>query len=403
MAGVSTLGSAPRSGIFLSFFFRLRGRGLKVTPQQWLTLVEGLAGGLHGSSLIGFYNLARSIMVRDESELDDFDLAFAEHFAGAAAAVAAIEQEIWDWLDRPASSRPIDVAWQRLMETVDVEALRAAFEERLRTQEERHDGGNRWIGTGGTSPFGHSGVHPGGLRVGGAPGAGTAVQVAAERRYQEHRRDQVLDTRQLGLALKKLRTLERQAESDELDVDATIDHTAREGGELELVFDRPRRNNLSLLMAMDVGGSMEPFRHLVDRLFSAAHRARHFKRFEHVYFHNCVYEQVYADARFLEPIPLPTLFRREDRQTRLVLVGDAFMYPGELTDRYGAIDLMERNEQPGLVFLQRLRDHYPHSAWLNPMPRRLWRAPTIDIIGRLFPMYPLTVDGVHELARDLSG
>jgi uncharacterized protein with von Willebrand factor type A (vWA) domain len=283
-----------------------------------------------------------------------------------------------------------------------VDALREEFDRRLAKQTERHDGGSYWIGTGGESAFGHGGVHPGGIRVGGEGGGGSAVQVAAERRYQEHRRDVVLDTRQLGLALKKLRALERTGPADELDLDATIDRTAREAGDLELVFTPPRENRLALLLAMDIGGSMWPFREMVDTLFSAAHRVQHFKRFDHVYFHNCVYEQVYGNAAFSDKIPLAELFRRFDRETRLVLVGDAYMYPGEITDRYGSINWVERNEQPGAVSLRRLRDHFTHCGWLNPMERRFWSAPSIRLIREVFPMYPLTVEGVEELAKDLS-
>jgi uncharacterized protein with von Willebrand factor type A (vWA) domain len=394
--------ATEHSGLFLGFFYRLRGRGLRVTPQQWVTLIEAMAQGLHGSSLIGFYSLARGIMVKDESELDDFDLTFAEHFKGIEGSLPAIEEEVWEWLSKPIEAYEIDPDWIKYLDEVDVEALREEFERRLSEQIEQHDGGDHWIGTGGTSPFGHSGYHPGGIRVGGQPGGGSAVQVAAERRYREHRRDLVLDTRQLGLALKKLRALERVGPTDELDVDATIDRTAREGGELELVFDSPRSNNLSVLLAMDIGGSMEPYRHLVELLFSAAHGARHFKRFDHVYFHNCIYERVYADARFLDQVPLHELFRRFDRETRLVLVGDAHMYPGELTDRYGAIDYMERNEQPGAVYLERVRDHFKHCAWLNPMPERWWSSPSVQLVNRIFEMYPLTVDGVARLSKELS-
>ncbi len=390
------------AGFMLSFFYRLRGHGLRVTPQQWLTVLEGLAKGLHGSSLVGFYSLARSILVRDEGELDDFDLCFAAHFEGREAAVAAIEDEVWSWLENPAASVAIDPRWRAVLDAVDVEGLREEFEKRLKEQTERHDRGDHFIGTGGTSAFGHSGSHPGGMRVGGEGGGGSAVQVAAERRYREHRRDLVLDTRQLSLALKKLRALKRVGPADELDLDATIDRTAREGGELDLVFAPPRENRLTLLLAMDVGGSMWPFRKLVDTLFSAAHRVKHFKRFEHVYFHNCVYESVYGDASFSGPIPLSELFRRHDRETRLVLVGDAHMYPGEITDRYGALNWVERNEKPGSAYLELLGEHFRHSAWLNPMPERMWSAPSVRLIRRIFPMFPLTVQGVQELASALS-
>lgn len=393
---------AEHAGVLLSFFYRLRGHGLKVTPQQWLTVLEGLARGLHGSSLAGFYSLARAILVRDEAELDDFDLCFAAHFEGMEGAATTIEQEIWQWLERPVAPYTVDPEWRAVLDAVDVEGLREEFERRLREQTERHDGGDQWIGTGGTSPFGHGGSHPGGFRIGGEGGGGSAVQVAAERRYREHRRDLVLDTRQLSLALKKLRALERLGPAAELDLDATIDRTAREGGELALVFAPPRENRLSLLLAMDVGGSMWPYRELVDTLFSAAHRVRHFKRFDHMYFHNCVYEKVYGNAAFTQQVPLSELLRLHDRETRLVLVGDAHMYPGEITDRYGSINWIERNERPGADSLERLRDHFRHSAWLNPMPERMWAAPSVRLIRRIFPMYPLTVQGVEDLARELS-
>jgi len=395
-------GAGGEAGIFLPFFYRLRSHGLKVTPNQWLTLIEALAKGLHGSSLVGFYSLSRGILVKDESELDDFDVCFAEHFRGVDTAAAEIEREIWEWLENPAPPRVADPAWRRMLDSVDVEALREEFDRRLREQTERHDRGDRWIGTGGTSPFGHSGSHPGGIRVGGDGGGGSAVQVAGERRYREHRRDVVLDTRQLSLALKKLRALERTGPADELDLAATIDRTAREGGELELVFRPPPENRLSLLLAMDIGGSMWPYRNLVDLLFSAAHRSRHFKRFDHVYFHNCIYEAVYEDARFHGQIPLADLFRRFDRETRLVLVGDAHMYPGEITDRFGAINWTERNERPGAVYLKRVRDHFRHCAWLNPMGRTAWSSPSVRLVREIFPMYPLTIHGVEELAKDLS-
>ena len=395
-------GTGGGPGIFLPFFYRLRSHGLKVTPKQWLTLIEALAHGLHGSSLVGFYSLARAILVKDESELDDFDLCFAAHFEGAEWAAAEIEKEVWDWLENPAPPHAADPVWRRMLDAVDVDALREEFERRLREQTERHDGGDRWIGTGGTSPFGHSGAHPGGIRVGGDGGAGSAVQVAAERRYREHRRDVVLDTRQLSLALKKLRTLERTGPADELDLEATIDRTAREGGELDLVFRPPSENRLGLLLAADIGGSMWPYRDLVDLLFSVAHRARHFKHFDHVYFHNCIYEGVYTEASFHEHIPLADLFRRFDRETRLVLVGDAHMYPGEITDRFGAVNWTERNQQPGAVYLRRVRDHFRRCAWLNPMETTAWSAPSIRLVREIFPMYPLTVKGVEDLAKDLS-
>lgn len=395
-------GKSQTGSLFLSFFFRLRERGLKVTPDQWLALVRGLCLGLHGASLTGFYSLARSLLAKDESELDDFDQAFAVHFRGAEESAAALEEEIWRWLENPLPPLPVDPEWRRVFDEVDVAALREELERRLQEQTERHDGGSRWVGTGGTSPFGHSGYHPGGIRVGGRGRLGSAVKVAAERRFREHRRDLVLDTRQFGVALKKLRALRREGPAEELDVEATIDRTAREAGELTLVFRPPRENRLDLLLAMDVGGSMEPHRPLVDLLFSAAHGANHFHRFEHLYFHNCVYGRFYRDSWFEQAVPAHDLARRYGRETRLVLVGDATMYPGELTDPGGSVHTWERDEEPGLAHLKRLRDHFPRTAWLNPLDERGWSAPSVRLIRTVFPMYPLTVRGVETLARELA-
>jgi hypothetical protein len=389
-------------GLFLGFYFRLRAHGLRVTPRQWLALFDGLARGLHGASLMGFYSLARCLLVKDESELDDFDQAFAEHFRGVPEALPDLEAEVLAWLESPIPPHVIDPALREVLDAVDVEALRAELERRLQEQKERHDGGNYWIGTGGTSAFGNAGYHPGGIRIGGQRGHGSAVQVAAQRRHREHRRDLVLDTRQLAVALRKLRALSRQGPAEELDLEATIDRTAREAGELSLIFQPPRQNELAVLLVMDVGGSMEPYRRLVDVLFSATHRARHFKRLAHAYFHNCVYDRVYEDAAFERPVPLGELFRRFEPDTRLVLVGDAHMYPGELLDRHGSIQWTERNEEPGIAYLRRLGAHFRHAAWLNPMHPRMWAAPSVTIVRNVFEMYPLTVEGVDALARALA-
>lgn len=399
---VSSLPAAQdHAGLFLGFFFRLRRAGLPVSPTEWLALVEGLAKGLHGSSLIGFYSLSRCLLVKDESRLDLFDQVFAEHFQNVAG-LPEIEKDIWDWLKDPIPPFTLDPELRKVLDTVDVERLRQLFEERLRQQDARHDGGDRWIGTGGTSPFGHSGFHPGGIRVGGEGRWGSAVQVAAARRYREHRHDLMLDVRQLSVALRKLRRLKREGLASELDLPGTIDRTAREAGDLSLVFQPPRKNNLSLLLLLDVGGSMDPYRRLVSLLFSAAHASRHFRRFSYYYFHNCVYGQVYRDAAFQDPVPTPSLLHTWDRDTRLVMVGDAYMYPGELTDRHGAIQWEDRNETPGLVWLRRLRQHFRHAAWINPMSYRMWESPSVVMIQNVFEMWPLTVEGVARLAGSLA-
>ncbi len=393
---------APYTGIFLEFFYLLRSRGLKVTPDQWLSLVRAMSMGLHGSSLMGFYSLSRGILVRDESELDDFDMCFAKHFQGVDIPIKEIEEDVFNWLREPIAPYEVDPELRKVLDAVDVDKLREEFEKRLEEQKTRHNGGSKWVGTGGTSPFGHSGYHPGGIRVGGQGRLGSAVQVAAARRYKEHRKDVVLDTRQLSVALKKLRALKREGPAEELDLERTISQTARQGGELELVFQAPRENNMELLLAMDVGGSMEPYRRLVDLLFSAAHGARHFKRFKHVYFHNCIYDSVYFDSQFNEPLALHELMKMFGRDVRLVLVGDAHMYPGELLDPGGSIHWWDRNPEPGVSYLRKLREHFRYCAWLNPMTERFWNSPSVTIVSQVFDMLPLTIEGVEQLAVELS-
>ena len=277
------------------------------------------------------------------------------------------------------------------------------FEERLKEQNERHDGGNRWIGTGGTSPFGHGGVNPAGIRVGGAGGGGRAVQVAAQRRFKNYRTDLVLDTRQIGMALRRLRRLGRDGLATELDIDATIDATAKNAGELDIHFSPPRENRLKVMLLMDVGGSMDPFANLVSRLFSAAHQASHFREFTPLYFHNCVYSQLYPTARLRDGTKTIEILRRHQPETRLIIVGDAHMAPYELTSRYGAIDYWHQNEVDGHSWLNKLKNHFQKAVWLNPIPKRFWNHPTIHLIGQVFPMYELTLNGLEDAIEALHG
>src|SRR5262245_9001971 len=299
--------------------------------------MQALELGLHDSSLDGFYRVARSVCVKEVGQLDAFDVAFLAHFRGVKFEALAIVGELLDWLSDPRAFQGLSEAERRMIERLDLAELRRRFEERLREQERRHDGGNRWIGTGGTSPFGHSGVHPTGLRVGGGSGGRSAMQLAEERRFREYRRDVVLDVRQIDLALRRLRRLGREGAPDELDLPETIARTARNAGELDLVFHPPKRNRMKLVLLTDVGGSMDPHASLVERLFTAASRVGRFARFRHYYFHNCVYDEVYEDAWFRQPVPLADLLAESSRDERLVIVGDALMHPAELLSAGGAL------------------------------------------------------------------
>lgn len=397
-AAIQTAGKEP---LFLDFFYLLREQDIPVSSREWLMFVECLQKGLAAADLYRFYALARCTLIKSEQHYDLFDRCFAHYFSGAEPPVG-FSKAFEEWLQTPIPAVDLSPEELALLETHSPEELRKMFEERLKEQDERHDGGNKWIGTGGTSPFGHSGQNPQGIRMGGSGGGRQAIQIASKRRFQEYRSDLVLDVRQLGMALRKLRRLGREGVADEIDIDATIDATARNAGDITPALRPPRENRLKVLLLMDVGGSMDPFALLSSRLFSAAHQASHFKEFHAFYFHNCIYEAVYRDARMTDAMPTPELLRWLQPQTRVIVVGDAFMAPYELLSEYGAIDYWHDNQIPGIKWLQRISDHFEKTAWLNPMSERYWHHPTINAIGELFPMFELTLKGLDAAVTELA-
>ncbi|MBW1713729.1 MAG: VWA domain-containing protein, partial [Deltaproteobacteria bacterium] len=353
------------------------------------------------SSLNVFYYLARALLVKSETYYDQYDQAFSACF-GKIKTRPEITDEVLEWLQDPLNRLSLDPEELERLQRMDLDELRRLFEERLREQTERHDGGGRWIGTGGTSPFGHSGAHPAGIRIGGPGGGGRAIQVAAERRFRNYRTDVTLDVRQIKVALKRLRHFQRTGPEDELDLEATIDETCKNAGEIELIFGRARKNTVKVCLMMDSGGSMTPFAHLVNRLFSAAHQMAHFKDLKYFYFHNCIYQDLYADIYNSKSMPTAQVLANLDSDYKLILVGDAHMSPSELFSKGGAIDYYYHNEQPGIEWLQRTADHFRYAVWLNPITRRqLWVHPTIKAVGRIFPMFEMTVDGLEEAVKAL--
>ncbi|PRQ04666.1 VWA domain containing CoxE-like protein [Enhygromyxa salina] len=400
MTAAAAIGSGRGIPLFLDFFYKLRARGLKVSAHNWLALLDAIARGLHGSTLDGFYTVARCILVNDEGDYDGFDLAFAETFRGVVADLEHMVSQLDEWLRDPKQLMHLDPAMLEQLEQIGLEELRRQLLERLAEQKERHEGGNRWVGTGGTSPFGQGGMHPSGVRMGGRGGGRSALAVADARRFRELRKDLVIDTRQMGMALRRLRRLERKGGLEELDIDGTVDETARNCGDLEIVMRPPRKNDVRMLLLLDVGGSMDPHAELVSRLFSAAHQHGGFKELESYYFHNCVYSRVYEDAAFTKPVTIDSLLRRTDSNWYLVLVGDAWMHPGELMMTSSSFWSLEAAPS-GLRCLAKLADHFPKSAWINPEPPRLWEAPTISEIRRLFEMVPLTLDGLGDLVENM--
>ena len=381
----------------MDFLYELRRRGLPVSLNQWLSLMDALEKGLHRSSLTGFYNVARSLLTTSEVDFDTFDKAFSVFFQGIEEEAMELSEELLGWLKSPeAFLETLSPEQRKYFDQMGLDDLRKLFEDTLKEQQERHDGGSRWVGTGGRSPFGWGGFHPGGIRVGGRGLRRSAVQIAAQRLFREYRKDLVLDVRKIQVALRKLRELTREGVKDELDVEATIDATCKNAGELEFVYAPRRRNNVRVLLLMDVGGSMTPHARLVSRLFSAANSSNHFRDFRYYYFHNCVYEQVYGRASFRDPVPVAEILRSTSPDYKLVLVGDACMNPIELMSPGGAIHYWERNLRPGLEWLKDLADFYERRVWLNPDSPRLWRHVTVRAIRELYPMFPLTIQGLED-------
>ena len=385
--------------MFTEFFYILRKRNVPVSITEWMTFMEALARG-YVTNLDEFYFLARAILVKSEAHYDHYDVAFQEYFNGIEAP-PEISEQILGWLEDPLNQMTRAEERQALIDSLDFDELLRELEKRLKEQTEQHDGGDYWIGRGGTSPFGHSGRNPAGIRIGGQPGGRGAIQIAQQRRFRNYRHDLTLDVRQIKIALKRLRRLSRTGLEDELDLEQTIEVTAKNAGEIELMWRRRRKNAVKVLLLMDVGGSMEPFALLCSRLFSAAHSSNHFKDFRYYYFHNCIYDNLYQDIERREAISTDHLLRTLEPDYKLLLVGDASMDLTELVNRYGAINYYERNEIPGVVWLKRIAEHFTHCVWLNPDNPRFWVHPTVYTIGRLFPMFSLTLEGLGEAVKRL--
>ncbi len=396
--------------MFIDFFFVLRRKGVPVSITEWMSFIEAMYNGHFQSSLNHLYYIGRAFLVKSEAYYDAYDLAFQEFFGGIATQDVELEK-VLDWLENPLNRLP-KMSPEEMMEfqkqleefkrTHDMEELMRQFRERLKEQKERHDGGHKWVGTGGYSPFGAYGYHPGGIRVGGESWMQSAAKVAEERRFRNYRNDIILDVRQTKMALKKLRELKREGAQEELDIDETIDKTAKEGGEIELVFNRSRENSVRIILLMDTGGSMLPYTELCEKLFSAATQTDHFKEFRYYFFHNCIYQDIYEDIANYKRVPTEKLFSLFNKNYKLILVGDARMAYSELFDINGCIDYFSTNDKPGLEWLSRIRDHFPHSVWLNPTHKNFWGHYTVDTIGKLFPMYELTIDGLKDAIKALT-
>ncbi|HEC39467.1 hypothetical protein LCGC14_0858040 [marine sediment metagenome] len=318
-----------------------------------------------------------------------------------------IKEEIFKWLQQNIEAAGGNAALQELLSQFsNLEELQKLLEQLMQEQDEEHNYGDHWIGTQGTSPFGNSGQNPMGMRIGGSAGMRSAVQIAEKRIFKDYRKDIVLDTRQIKLALKRLKKLEEIGKQDELNIDKTIDQTAKNGGDIDLIFEKRRKNDVKIVLLMDVGGSMTPYAHLVNLLFSAANNMSHWKDFKHYYFHNCIYESLYFNGRRNpeESIEFDDFLKKFDSSYKIVIVGDAAMASWELTEKYGSIYYYHKNEMPGIFYIQEIANHFKNNViWLNPeLIRPEWSPWTRKIISSIIPMYGLTIEGIEDAMKYLK-
>ncbi|WP_099558893.1 vWA domain-containing protein [Hartmannibacter diazotrophicus] len=390
--------------MFLTFFAELKSAGVPVSLREYLDLMGAMEKGLPEGRVEEFYFLARSLLVKDETNLDRYDRVFASVFKGLDLMSEVPQTEIpAEWLKKMIEKTLNDEEKAAIEALGGFDKLMETLKQRLAEQKERHQGGNKWIGTGGTSPFGAYGCNPEGVRIGQHESRHRRAVKVWDRRDFKDLDDRVeIGTRNIKLALKRLRRFARHGAADELDLSGTIDATARQGW-LDVRMRPERHNAVRLILLLDVGGSMDDHVRMSEELFSAARSE--FKYLEHFYFHNCLYERVWKDnrRRHGETIPTEQLFNTFPRETRIVIVGDASMSPYEIAYAGGSVE--HWNEEPGSAWLQRLTAAFPKTAWLNPLDERLWGyTQSVGMVRQLMTgrMYPLTLAGLDDAMRALS-
>ncbi len=385
--------------MYADFIVGLRGAGVPVSITEHLALIGAMKAGAAHYSVEDFYFLARATLVKDERYFDRFDAQFGRYFKALESEAAPAGAIPDDWLRALAEKHLSPEEMAKIESLGGFDALMDTLKKRLEEQDEAHHGGNKWIGTGGTSPFGHSGYNPEGVRIGGEGRHGRAAKVWDKREYKDLDDGVQLNTRTMKMALRKLRRFARQGASTELDVTGTIRATAAKGGLLDLQMTPERRNAVKVLLFLDVGGSMDAHVKSTSELFSAARSE--FKHLEHFYFHNCVYEQVWK-ASGDKPVPTLEVLRTYGSDYRLIFVGDASMNPYEISHRGGAVD--HWNDEAGSVWMQRLVGHYRRAAWLNLTPQHQWRhTSSIGMMETIMAhrMYPMTLRGLDDMIVDL--
>ena len=388
--------------MLIDFFFTLKDAKIPVSIKEFLTLLEALQKNVIDTSLDDFYYLARLTLVKDEAHYDKFDRAFGLYFKGIAANFDEKSQIPLDWLLQR-MKRELTDEQRAQLEKFGYDKLMDRLAELLKEQKERHEGGSKWIGTGGTSPFGHGGTNPEGIRIGGKGGSRTAVKVWEERAFKDYDGEREIGTRNIKVALRRLRKFAREGAHEELALDATIHATASNAGFLDLKMQPERKNNIKVLMLFDVGGSMDDHIERTEELFAASRTE--FKNMEFYYFHNCVYDFVWKNNRRRQSERFSTwdILRKYPPDTKLIFVGDATMSPYEVLHPGGSVEY--NNKEAGSEWLTRFTNAFPKFAWLNPEPEGLWQyRQSIAIIRQLMNnrMYPITIDGLERAMRALS-
>jgi len=390
--------------MFAAFFHELKAAGLPVTVREYLTLMEGMDKNLASQKIEDFYYLSRATLVKDERNLDKFDRVFGHVFKGIETlgeATGAVEIPA-EWLKKLAEKYLTEEEMKEIQALGGWDKLMETLAKRLAEQKGRHQGGSKWIGTAGTSPFGAYGYNPEGVRIGQAESRHKrAVKVWDKREFRDLDDTVELGTRNIKLALRRLRKFARTGAPEELDLDGTIKETAHKGY-LDLLLRPERRNAVKVLLFLDIGGSMDWHIKLCEELFSAARTE--FKHLEHFYFHNCLYERVWKDnrRRWQETTPTWQVLHTYPHDYKAIFVGDASMSPYEITQPGGSVEHM--NEEPGALWMQRLTRTYPHAVWLNPVPENQWDyTHSIRMLKQLMAgrMYPLTLSGLDEAMREL--
>lgn len=394
--------------MFTGFFYFLREKGMDVSLSEWLSLMEAVDKGLTGASFTEFYYISRMILVKSEYDFDKYDMIFEEYFKHIKHEYDDISDAMRRWLDKPEYAEYAEELQKKkaLMEgeaapIVDNEEVLKKFRERQKEQDSEHQGGTKWVGTTGNSSFGNLGGHMGGVRIGGTTGYQSAFQVIGEKKFRDFRNDKVLDNRQFQVALRSLRQFSSRLDipKTELDIDGTIDRTCNNGGCLQIVMDKPRKNTVKLLLLMDSGGTMIPYTTLLNDLFHSVNKSNHFKDIKTYFFHNCIYSHVYntPECEYGDWIETEWLFKNLSSDYKVIIVGDAAMAPEELYSLTG--NYRGPNDgYSGLEWLNMLKKHFKRVIWLNPKMapgNAPWREAE-TVVKNTFQMYKLTVEGLKD-------